>query len=91
MPETVSDTRARLTGHVARFREEGIEAEPVIFGERRKPQAALLPYETFQLLLDVAEDVVIAERIRRRDAADAGDRTTLEEIAAEFGVDLDEL
>ena len=91
MPETVSDTRARLTGHVARFREEGIEAEPVIFGERRKPQAALLPYETFRLLLEVAEDVVIAERIRRRDAADLGNRTTLSELAAEFDVDLDEL
>lgn len=91
MPETVSDTRDRLTGHVARFREEGVEAEPVIFGDRRKPQAALLPYETFQLLLDVAEDVVVAERIRRRDAADSGSRTTLSGLADEFDVDLDEL
>lgn len=91
MPETISDTRELLTGHVARFRKEGLEAEPVIFGERRKPQAALLPYETLRLLLEVAEDVVIAERVRERDATDSGNRTTLAEFASEFGVDLDEL
>jgi hypothetical protein len=91
MPETISDTRKHLTGHVARFREEGLEAEPVIFGDRRQPEAALLPYETFQLLLDVAEDIAIAERIRQRLAADSGARTTLGDLAGELGVDLDEL
>ena len=91
MPETVSDTREHLTRHVARFREQGIEAEPVIFGERRKPQAALLPFETFELLLDLAEDAVIAERVRQRDAVDSGNRTTLSELADEFDVDVDDL
>ncbi len=68
--ETVSDTRKHLTGHVARFRAEGIEAEPVVFAHRRRPDAVLPPYETFVLLLDVAEDLVIAERIRERAASD---------------------
>ena len=91
MSETVSDTRTRLTQHVARFREEGIEAAPVIFGDRRRPEAALLPYETFRLLLDIAEDVAIAERIRERDAQDDGSRISLRDAAAELDVDLDEL
>jgi hypothetical protein len=91
VPETISDTRKLLTGHVRRFREEGLDAEPVVFGDRRQPDAALLPFETFQLLLDIAEDVVIAERIRERDAADDGSRTSLAEAAAMFDVDLDEL
>lgn len=89
--ETVSDTRKNLTGHVARFRAEGIEATPVVFGDRRQPDAVLLPYETFVLLLDVAEDLVIAERIRERAVADNGRRTPLAEVAAEFGIDLDTL
>ena len=89
--ETVSDTRKHLTGHVARFRAEGIEAAPVVFGDRRRPDAVLLPYETFVLLLDVAEDLVIAERIRERAASDNGRRTSLGEVAAEFGIDLDAL
>ena len=91
MPETISETRKQLTGHVRRFREEGLDAEPVVFGDRRQPDAALLPFETFQLLLDIAEDLVIAERIRERDAADSGQRTSLSDVAAMFDVDLDEL
>jgi antitoxin StbD len=88
---TVSDARQHLTGHVARFRREGVLAEPVVFGDRRRPEAVLLPYETFELLLDVAEDIVIAERIRARDASDDRGRITLAEAAAEFGIDLDTL
>src|SRR5690606_22332369 len=63
MPETISEARTRLPAHVRRFREQGLDAEPVILGDRRHPDAALLPYETFKLLLDVAEDVAIAQRI----------------------------
>ncbi len=91
MPDTISDTRKHLTGHVARFRAQGLDAEPVVFGDHRQPEAALLPFETFRLLLDVAEDIAIAQRIREREASDTGDRTSLTEAAAEFGIDLDEL
>lgn len=91
MVETISDARKHLTQHVARFRAEGLDAEPVVFGDHRQPEAALVPYEMLDLLLDVAEDIVIGERIRERDASDDGARTTLGDLAAELGVDLDEL
>ncbi|MEX1044198.1 MAG: hypothetical protein WD532_09155 [Acidimicrobiia bacterium] len=91
MVETISDARKRLTGHVARFRSQGVDAEPVIFGDHRQPEAALIPYETFQLLMDVAEDIAIAQRLRERTTSDTGNRTSLKEAAAEFGLDLDEL
>lgn len=90
MPETISDTRKHLTGHVARFRKDGLESEPVIFGDRRRPEAALIPYTTFELLLEVAEDIAIAERVRGRVAADSGNRTPLGDLASELGVDLDD-
>lgn len=91
MVETISDARKHLTTHVARFRIEGLAAEPVVFGDRRRPEAALLPYETFQLLLEVAEDIIISERVREREASDTGGRTSLADVAAELEVDLDEL
>lgn len=91
MPETISEARKGLPGHVRRFREQGLDAEPVILGDRRQPDAALLPYEMFELLLDVAEDIAIAQRIRERDATDDGQRTTLADAAAEFGIDLEAL
>ena len=63
----------------------------MVFGDRRQPEAVLLPYETFVLLLDVAEDIAIGERIRERAANDSGRRTPLDEVAADFGIDLDSL
>lgn len=90
MAETISDARRNLTGHVARFRREGLDAEPVVFGDHRRPEAVLLPHATFELLLDVAEDLVIAERLAERRAKDSGHRTTLAEAAAVFGLDLDD-
>ncbi len=90
-PGTVSDTRKNLTGHVARFRSEGLDAEPVVFGDHRRPEAVLLPFEMFQLLIDVAEDIVLGQRVRERAATDTGDRTTLGDAATRFGIDLDTL
>ena len=63
----------------------------MVFGDHRQPEAVLLPYATFELLLDVAEDIAIAERIRERLAADKGNRTSLAEVATELGIDLDSL
>ncbi len=91
MTQTISDARRDLTGHVARFRDEGLDAEPVVFGDHRRPEAVLLPHVTFQMLLDVAEDIAIAERLRERFAEDNGNRATLAEAAAIFGIDLNEL
>jgi len=91
MPETISDTRAHLTGLVARFRAEGADAEPVVFGDRRRAEAVLLPHETYELLVGLAEDYVVGERVRQRLAADPGRRTSLAVVAAELGVDLDQL
>lgn len=87
----MAETRAALTKVVERFRRDGATAEPVIFGSRRKPEAVVLPYETYRLLMDLAEGAVIRERVRERSARDDGVRHDLDAIASEFGVDLDEL
>lgn len=89
--ETISDARRDLTQHVSRFRAEGIDAEPVVFGDHRQPEAVVLPYATFELLLDVAEDIALAQRLRERLASDSGSRTSLSALADELGVDLDAL
>jgi len=91
VPETISGTRQLLTSHVARFRAEGSDAEPVIFGDRRQPEAALISYEMFRSLLDLAEDVGIARRLRERLAAGAGERIDLVDLAGQLDVDLDGL
>ena len=89
--ETISQTRAALTTLVARFRNEGISATPVVFGDHRKPEAVLLSFQTYQVLLDIAEDLLLTEHVRERDAGDNGGRTTLAELAATLDIDLDSL
>lgn len=34
MPEVIREARTRLSAHVRRFREQGLDAEPVVFGDR---------------------------------------------------------
>ena len=89
--ETISDARDNLTVHVARFRQEGVEAEPVILGNRREPEAVRRPCQSFVMLMDIAEDIAIAERIREREATDSGDRISLGALADELGIDLEQL
>lgn len=91
MVETITDARRHLTKHVGRFRKDGLGAEPVVFGDHRKPEAVVVPFELYELLMDVAEDVAIAERIQKRDASDTGERRSLADVAGKLGIDLDEL
>lgn len=87
----VSEARACLTEITAIFRKEGASAGIVVFGNRRVPEAAIVPYEIIELLDPIIEDMVIATRIRARDAADTGVRHSLEEVLAELGLsDVDE-
>lgn len=88
MVETISKTRELLTSHVARFREAGADAAPVVFGDHRKPEAVLLSFESFRVLLDVVEDLMLSERVAERDAR-GGARYSLADVAAELNISLD--
>jgi hypothetical protein len=82
----VSEARACLTEITAIFRQEGAAAGIVVFGNRRVPEAAIVPYEIIELLDPIIEDMVIATRIRARDAVDDGVRYSLEEVLEELGL-----
>ncbi len=83
----VSEARACLTEITAIFRAEGAAAGIVVFGNRRVPEAAIVPFEIIEMLDPIIEDMVISARIRERDANDSGIRYTLEEILEEFGLE----
>ena len=90
-PVTTTEARSALTATVRRFREEGAGAEPVMFGSHRKPEAVVMPYETYHELVALAEKITVAQTLRERDAQDSGRRHSLLEVAETLGVDLDEL
>jgi hypothetical protein len=85
-----SEARSALSSITAGFRKRGASSAIVIFGNHRRPEAAVIPYELVELLDPIIEDLVIAQRVRDRLAADDGTRFTLEEVAESVGVDLDE-
>lgn len=51
----LSVVRGRLSEFVARFRADGIGAEPIVFGTQRRPEAVLLPFEAYERLRESAE------------------------------------
>ncbi|GAA4048787.1 hypothetical protein GCM10022282_06850 [Agromyces indicus] len=46
----VAEARAGLSGVLRDFRARGTGARPVVIGSHRRPEAVLLPYETFATL-----------------------------------------
>ena len=44
---STTEARTTLSQTVARFRNEGASAEPVVFGDHRKPEGVVLSYELY--------------------------------------------
>lgn len=55
--QATSIARAELTTRVAEYKSLGDEARVIVFGSHRKAQAAIVPIELFEELLDLAEGV----------------------------------
>ncbi len=85
LPTSVA--RSELTKIVAAFRAHGAAAGPVLFGNQRKPEAAVVPYELIRLLDPIIEDLVTAARVQERLAEDTGERITHEQVVATMGWD----
>jgi PHD/YefM family antitoxin component YafN of YafNO toxin-antitoxin module len=50
----VAEVRSQLSAQLARFRREGDEAKPVVFGSHRRPEAVIVPYEQYEALVQLA-------------------------------------
>ena len=52
---SITEARAQLPDLLARFREAGPAAEPVVLGLRRHAEAVLVPYERYRTMVDDLE------------------------------------
>lgn len=82
----VAEARADLSRAIARFREAGALAEPVIFGSHRKPEAVVIPYALFELLLPDIEETTFEIRLRERLLEEG---LSGEEALAQLGMSVD--
>jgi antitoxin StbD len=83
-----NEARVALPKALARFRERGALAEPVVFGAQRRPEGVMIPFELYEELLPVIEDVEIAHLVRERTAA--GNAVPLADVAAAIGLNADD-
>ena len=67
------EARAQLAALLERFHQAGADAEPVVIGARRRPEAVVLSYERYLKLAGGRERVAAALDQRAREAAETLD------------------
>jgi PHD/YefM family antitoxin component YafN of YafNO toxin-antitoxin module len=70
------EARAQLPALLERFRQAGADAEPVVIGARRRPEAVVLSYERYLQLAGGRERVAAA---LERQAQEAGETIAADE------------
>ena len=77
------EARAQLPALLERFRQAGADAEPVVIGARRRPEAVVLSYERYLRLAGGHERVAAALEAQAREAGEALDADEAMKIANE--------
>jgi PHD/YefM family antitoxin component YafN of YafNO toxin-antitoxin module len=85
-PHDVLATReacAQLPALLARFRQAGVDAEPVVIGARRRPEAVVLSYERYLQLAGGRERVAAALERQTHEAGETLDADEALKVADE--------
>ena len=61
-----SEARSELSAIISRFREEGKESAPVLFGSHRKPEGVIIPFSMWQEILGQIEGIELEKLVRDR-------------------------
>jgi PHD/YefM family antitoxin component YafN of YafNO toxin-antitoxin module len=75
------EARAQLPAMLERFRQAGADAEPVVIGARRRPEAVVLSYERYLQLAGGRERVAAALERQAREAGETLDADDAIELA----------
>jgi hypothetical protein len=75
------EARAALPAMLERFRQDGADAEPVVIGARRRPEAVVLSYERYLQLAGGRERVVAVLEQQAREAGETLDADEAMELA----------
>jgi PHD/YefM family antitoxin component YafN of YafNO toxin-antitoxin module len=75
------EARAQLPAMLERFRQAGADAEPVVIGARRRPEAVVLSYERYLKLAGGRDRVAAALEQQAREATKTLDADEAIELA----------
>src|SRR5258708_40230612 len=89
-PQTVvpsAEARDHLSSYLKLFREQGGQADPVVFGSHRRPEGVILSYQRYEWLTEVLDELVASEEVREALSKDTGKRVELADVTPRAGVD----
>ena len=75
------EARAQLPALLERFRQAGADAEPVVIGARRRPEAVVVSYERYLKLVGGRARVAAALEQQAREAGETLDAEDAMELA----------
>lgn len=81
------EARDHLSSYLKIFRDQGADAEPVVFGSHRKAEGVILSYQRYERFIEVLDDLVASEEVREALAHDTGKRVELADVVTEAGLD----
>ena len=81
-----SEARSELSAIISRFREEGNESTPVLFGSHRKPEGVIIPFSMWQEILEQIEDIELEKLVRDR-ISDGNKSLLFDELVKKLNLD----
>jgi prevent-host-death family protein len=88
--DLISVTEANRQG-VSKLVSEASAGRELVLIKNNKPAAVIVGMEKLERLQRIEEDIRLLTMAVVRTATDTGERVTLEDAAARFGIDLNEL
>lgn len=85
-----AQARTELSSLLDRFMEDGVLAEPMVFGRQRVAEGVVIPFELYQQLAEPIERARSAAMIRAR-VNDGTPRITFEELLVSLAIEPAEL
>jgi hypothetical protein len=85
-----SEARVSLATVLDGFRDHGLSAEPVFFGNHRRAEGVIIPVELFYALLPAIDELMLKETISARIAEGAESLDLDAKLAESLGLDPDE-
>ncbi len=79
----------KLGSILKRLREKKIKKVGVL--RNNNLEAALIPIEEYERLLEIVEHIETAKQIEEREKTDLKEAVSMEDLAKENGIDIDEL
>lgn len=91
-PHDLETVRENLSRIVERISADGRHAHPLAFGRGNEPEAVLISVEQYRALVEHFDDLLDEEKLNERLANAPDDDelglSTVEDLAAELGIDM---